>query len=191
MSQYQLSIPNKFHVDNKLFHNLMVRLWKYYQVTINNPHFTFLASCCNVTIQSWKNVGTTLWFGVVGSTLCRHWEYDLAVQRCTNCESNQLSNVEAISNVQAISEHLCNSCVDAVLCISCTTLRLYHNLRRCNLSYVVTRLRACWDCIWRRNVFEDRLTQIPWSQNLFISFFLVKYFILKFFKLSQTVEFHL
>ena len=37
MSQYQLSIPNKFHVDNKLFHNLMVRLWKCYQVTINNP----------------------------------------------------------------------------------------------------------------------------------------------------------
>ena len=36
MSQYQLSIPDKFHVDNKLFHNLMVRLWKCYQVTINN-----------------------------------------------------------------------------------------------------------------------------------------------------------
>ena len=34
----------QIHVDNKLFHNLMVRLWKYYQVTINNPHFTFLAT---------------------------------------------------------------------------------------------------------------------------------------------------
>lgn len=88
-------------------------------------------------------------FGVVGSTLCRRWEYDLAIQRCNNffsttsivhCESNRLSNVEAVS------EQLWNSSVDAVLCISCTTLQSF---LRCHKVACFLGLHMTQECFWR------------------------------------------
>ena len=55
MSKYWPCITNKCHVVNKLFHNFEARLWKYYNVTMNSPHFI-------CSFQSWHNVGATSWY---------------------------------------------------------------------------------------------------------------------------------